>query len=213
MLGRIGGLLLFGIISAQGATVFLQPDAGYLAATIGVNFNDVDESLLTSITDGVQTINFSSPMRASTVGANWASWGAPPNTESATPRVLWSGLDDNFDPVTTVLLSLSVPAAIFGFELEPGPTEVHAVAARFFMAGALQQEITLNVDGNGGALLFAAGADPGARFDSVVITSDADWAAGQFRYAEATTTIPEPDSGALLLIGLVLFLRSSRRTS
>ncbi len=86
-----------------------------------VTFADPDEALLNSVSNGLLTIAFSSPVRASTVGDDWASWGSPPNTESSTPRVLWSGVDDNFNPITTVTFSLGLPVSIFGLKLNPDP--------------------------------------------------------------------------------------------
>ena len=201
-------LLSLWISTCQAATIIMQPNSAYLASTSLVAFVDPDEALLSQIADGTQTIAFSSLMRASTVGDNWASWGSPPNTESATPRVLWSGLDDNFDPVTTVSLFLSQPVSIFGFEAEPGPINTHTITVSFLMGGVLQQTVTRDVDGNGGALLFAVAADPGTFFDSLTIASDADWAAGQFRYAPSSpaTAVPEPASAALVAAGMALLL-------
>jgi hypothetical protein len=186
------------------------PTAPYTSATTLVAFGDPDESMLPSISDGVLTVAFSTPMRASTVGDNWATWGSPPQTEFATPRVLWSGLDDNFDPIVSVTFTLSVPVAIFGFEAEPGPTDTHTLVASFFQGGNLRATLSLDVSGNGGAVLFAAMADQGSAFDSVTLASDADWAAGQFRYAAATAA-PEPWSIGLAAPGLFVICISRKQ--
>ncbi len=148
-----------------------------------VTFAQPDEALLNSISDGFLIITFSSPMRASTVGDNWSSWGSPPTTESSTPRVLWSGQDTNFNPITAVTFSFSQPVSIFGFEAEPGPTNVRTLTANYFMAGQLVKSVSLAVNGNAGAQVFTAIAPPGAFFDSVTLASDADWAVGQIRYS------------------------------
>jgi hypothetical protein len=177
-----------------------------------VTFADPDESMLDFISDGLLTIAFSSPMRASTVGDDWASWGSPPNTESSTPRVLWSSLDANFNPVTTVTFSFSAPLSLFGFEAEPGPTDIHTLTATFFMAGQLEQTISRDVNGAAGALLFAATADPGTSFDSVTLASDADWAACQFRYVPLTrTAAPEPRPVGLVPACLALLFAITRK--
>ena len=136
--------------------------------------------------------------------------GSPPNTESSTPRVLWSGLDDNFNPVTTVTFTLSKPVSIYGFEAEPGPTDTHTLTATFYMGAQLEATLSEGVSGTAGALLFAESAAPGVSFDSVTLTSDADWAVGQLRYAPAlSTATPEPASwcpshGGGLILLLVL---------
>jgi hypothetical protein len=188
------------------ASIIFSPTPSYVNGTNLVTFADPDESMLNSISDGHLTIGFSSPMRASTVGDDWASWGSPPNTESSTPRVLWSGQDANFDPITAVTFTLSQPVTIFGFEAEPGPTDIHTLTATFFMAGQLEQTIVLDVSGNGGALLFAAAATNGTSFDSVTLTSDADFAVGQVRYAT-----PEPASWGLIAAGLLFMFAISRK--
>src|SRR5438270_2172150 len=95
-------LLLLALGPVVRATTFAQPTSNYVQGSQLLSFADPDEAMLSVILDGYQTVRFSTPMRASTVGDNWASWGLPPNTESATPRVLWSGLDDNFNPITAV---------------------------------------------------------------------------------------------------------------
>ncbi len=185
------------------ATILSTPSPSYLANTVPISFGDPDEALIDSISGGGLTIQFSSLMRASTVGDNWASWGSPPDTESATPRVLWSGLDDDFFPVTAITLLLSSAVSVFGFEAEPGPTEFHTLTASFFSKGVLQESISQSVNGNAGARLFAARAHPGELLDSVTITSDTDWAAGQFRFATAIST---PSSFNTVLIGLAALI-------
>jgi hypothetical protein len=66
----------------------------------------------------------------------------------------------------------------------------------------LESTISQSVSGNADARLFAALADTGKFFDRVVVTSDADWAAGQFRFAPAFF-VPLPPASGLFLTGLV----------
>ena len=185
--------------------ILSTPTANYVASTIPIAFADPDEALIDSISGGGLTIQFSSLMRASTVGDNWASWGPPPDTESSTPRVLWSGLDDDFLPVTAMTFLLSGPVSAFGFEAEPGPTEFHTLTASFFSKGVLQASISRPVNGDAGARLFATSARPGDLFDSITVRSDTDWAACQFRFAPAAT-IAEPPSLSVFLIGLAALI-------
>jgi hypothetical protein len=193
--------ILLAPVTASATAILSAPTANYLASTLPVTFSDTDETLIGSASGGGLTIQFSSLMRASTVGDNWASWGSPPDTESATPRVLWSGLDDDFLPVTAITFLLSSAVSVFGFEAEPGPTDFHTLTASFSSKGVLQQSISQTVNGNAGARLFAVSARPGELIDSITVTSDADWAAGQFRFA-APTAIAEPSSLSMVLIGL-----------
>jgi hypothetical protein len=85
------------------------------------------------------------------------------------------------------------------------------MTASFFMAGQLEQAISLDVNGSAGALLFATVAPPGTSFDSVTVTSDTDWAAGQFRYAPLLQTVPEPRPRSLVDAGLLAFLLAITR--
>lgn len=204
---RLTALVLFLLTltpATHAGTVILTPDPGYLATTTLVTFSDPDEALLSAVTASPLTITFSNLFRASTVGNNWATWAAPPDTESATPRVLWSGLDDNtFFPITTSTLDFSLPVSLFGFELQPGPTDQHTVTASFFNGVTLLQSISRDLLGDSGARLFAYSAGPGESITSVVINSDADWAIGQLRFQEAEP-VPEPATAALTAAALSL---------
>jgi hypothetical protein len=87
------------------------------------------------------------------------------------------------------------------------------MTADFLMAGQLEQTISLDVSGNAGARLFAAQASPGRYFDSVTLSADVDWAAGQFRYAPAGQAAPEPGPCELLPVGILLFWRLREHTT
>jgi hypothetical protein len=205
-MNKLAPIFLAALLPAvAGAGTFLFPSPAYVNATKLITFSEPDEAMLSSISDGFLTVAFSTPVRASTVGDDWATWNSPPATESSTPRVLWSDLDDNFNPVTTLTFSLSAPVSIFGFEAEPGPTDVHTLTANFYLSGQLQQTISRDVSGNAGALLFAA---TGA-FDSVVLSSDADFAVGQIRYAAAA--VPEPCSWVFAAASFLLLLWARRK--
>ena len=192
---RLTALVLFLLTltpATHAGTVILTPDPGYLATTTLVTFSDPDEALLSAVTASPLTITFSNLFRASTVGNNWAT------------RVLWSGLDDNtFFPITTSTLDFSLPVSLFGFELQPGPTDQHTVTASFFNGVTLLQSISRDLLGDSGARLFAYSAGPGESITSVVINSDADWAIGQLRFQEAEP-VPEPATAALTAAALSL---------
>ena len=178
-----------------------QPDASYQARTTKINIVDPDFTDLTSITDGTLTITFSAIREVHTVpGGGWSTWSSPPNSESSTPRVLTA---DNYDPsATTLTLSFSQPLLTFGVEAEPDPFSVHTITADFYNGATLVGSISLGVDGNAGARLFAADATGGTQFTSVVFTSDADFALAQFRYS----LVPEPSTWAIFIVGAVMMV-------
>lgn len=142
------------------------PDAAYVAATTLVDISAVpDETLLGSITHGTQTVTFSSTMEKRQVGVSWATWNSPPAVETATPHIL-------FSTANALTLNLAVPSMTFGFELEPNRRETFAFTAHFYSGGGtvLEGSVTRTVNGNAGALLFAA-RSLGAPIDQVRISA------------------------------------------
>jgi hypothetical protein len=190
----------------------LQPTPQYTSETTLLQITDPEGSIITSVSDSVLIISFLSGgsallMDVNAVPSSWATWGSPPNTESSTPTVVRSD-----DPsVTTVLFQFSVPLTTFGLELEPDDTSaVHDITATFLYNGNTLGVLQRSVDGNGGALLFAAA---GGVFDSVSVSSDVDFAAAEFRY----TAVPEPSSRSFIILGGLLVglscLRRARKNA
>jgi hypothetical protein len=181
------------------------PTAAYISGTTLVPFLDPDNTVISSLTSGPQTLSYSSPITEYTVPATWYIWNSPPFVETSTPRV-----GDTY-PATSLTITLSMPADTFGFELEPDLFEVEEITAQFFTSGGLAGTIDQFVNGDGGALLFAATTST-SPFTSVTITDtvDDDFAIAQQRYGP--TIVPEPSSGVLLAsvlaaLGTVLRLR------
>jgi hypothetical protein len=203
-INRYGWLALIAMgaapLSADSLSFVLQPTAPYVSSTTLLPITDPEGSIITSISDSALTISFvsgGSPllMDVSVTPDSWATWGAPPNTESSTPTVVHSD-----DPtVTDVLFQFSSVLTTFGIELEPDDTSAaHDITATFLSNGSSIGVLQRSVDGNGGALLFAG---TGAVFDSVEVSSDIDFAAAQFRYSLAPP-VPEPSSGLLVVAGV-----------
>src|SRR5262245_29046115 len=107
-----------------------QPDAAYVSGTNLIALTAADFDAVASISDGTQTVGFENGMFPIdlvqlTVPDTWTSWGAPPDTESATPRVLWT---NGFTSVSLTFLD----STTFGFELEPTTQFVSTMTAEFF---------------------------------------------------------------------------------
>lgn len=163
-------------------TPIAQPDAPYLAATTLFPVTDPDFSAVGSLSNGTVTSSFDVDLAALTVPTTWGSWDSPPDTESATPRVLWS------NGFTSVALTFSLPLSLFGFEAQPNTLALISMTATFFNGMAQVGQIMQNVDGNGGARLFAATST--TPFDSVVLSSTGDFAIAQLRAGTPVDTPP-----------------------
>ncbi|MER3473606.1 MAG: hypothetical protein C4335_06135 [Armatimonadota bacterium] len=205
-------MLVVWALPASAFTPISSPDAAYLAATTYIDPSAIpDLTNVSSITDGVLTVSFSTAMNKRTApGGDWATWSVAPDSQRGpgdTLPVFYS------EEALTVTFTLSQPVSIFGFEAEPDPFGVHAMTAQFYdAAGNLLGTISRNVDGNAGARLFAAQSSTPI-ISSVVFSSNVDWAAGAFRYALPTggPVIPEPTTMALFGAGLLGFLPLRRR--
>jgi hypothetical protein len=167
-----------------------QPDATYLANTSLAPIATADFDLVSSLTAEGVTVTPDIGLVALTVPTTWGSWGSPPDVESSTPRVLWT------NGATSLTLMLSHEVQIFGVEAQPNTTVVSSILASFYQGANLVGEIALDVDGNGGAHLFAASSS--TRFDKIVFASTDDFAIAQVRLA-----VPEPSSLTMLVLGSV----------
>ncbi len=154
--------------------------------------------LLTSLTDGFLTVDFSTEMQVRQVDTSWGNWSSPPFSESAFPTVLWT------QGVTTLTMDFSQPVRSFGFELEPNEIGLFALTATFFNGANVVGAITdYEVEGDAGARLFAGVVTlpSDLPFTSVQITgAGKDFAIAQLRYA-TIVAVPEP---SMLTISFVL---------
>jgi parallel beta-helix repeat protein len=169
-------------------TPIAQPVAGYTAGTTNLTGAfPTPGSTTSSITDGTEILNFSSPLTAEQVpfGPFSPTWGVPPNVESATPRIL-TDLGG-----TGLTITLSRPASTFGFELSPAAGSAAAPTTATFLENLTTVgTISLSPVSPGGALLFAASTNQA--FTSVVVNlppNAAGFAIAQPRYALASSTL------------------------
>jgi hypothetical protein len=194
------GVLTLGTPAADAGFVpIAQPDATYLSASTLLPITGADFDLLPSLSTGSFSVTFNIDLVALTVPSTWSSWGAPPIVESSTPRVLWT------NGFTSLTLTFSESVGLFGFEAQPNTSVVSPILASFFQGANLVGEIPLDVDGNGGALLFAASST--TPFDKVVISSTDDFAIAQVRAG----IVPEPSSLTLFALGSVLAMSAVRK--
>jgi hypothetical protein len=197
---------LAGIAPAFGQfAVFSQPTTAYTSGTTLIAITDPDGTSESSISGGGQTITFSSNLFTGTVPTGgWSTWGSPPNTESATPRVV-----DTTSAITTMTLTLSTPEKTFGFEVEPDSFGTFAFTFTFMNNSTVLGSIPLSIEGDSGALVSAASDN--TPITSVVISAPAGadgFALAQFRFSPnaiqpAPSGVPIPSSVYLGIAGLV----------
>jgi hypothetical protein len=168
----------------------MNPDATYQAETARLNITVPDFTRVSSLSDGTETATLSLPGDARTVPTGgWRTWSSPPDSESATPRLLYAG-------GASETISLSVPVATFGIEVEPNsfmPPTFDVTATFKDSGGDIIGVITRTTSGQAGARLFAGTVLSGNPISSVTLTIDAaaqGFGVAQFRYATATPSGP-----------------------
>jgi hypothetical protein len=173
----------------------LQPNAAYLSSTQLLEITQPDFTAISSLTKGGDSVSFDVDLAALTVPTTWSSWGSPPSTEGSTPRVLWT------NGFTSLTITSPKPLSLLGFEAQPNTSVVSPITASFFSGAVLVGEFTIDVDGSGGARLFAASST--TSFDSVVVSSSDDFAIAQLRVQNGQA-IPAPSASVLSLMGIGL---------
>ncbi|HDR4422857.1 TPA: hypothetical protein QCU60_004345 [Bacillus cereus] len=165
-------------------TQITLPDAAYTSSTTKIDISSIPEfSDVGSISDGIQTVTFSTPMERRQVPNSWATWSSPPFSENPIPPVLFT------QGATTLTMTLSVPSRIFGFELEPDQFAPFEFTAVFLSGGTPVGSITQTVEGQAGARLFAAEIDCTCpAIDEVMVAGGDDFSIAQVRYLPDCTS-------------------------
>ncbi len=181
---------------------FSLPTQAYVQQTSLIDFTLPDYWATSSISDGIETLAYDTPLSIRTVSNGWATWNSPPAVEISKPRLGATGNQ------SSLWITLGAPVHTFGFELEPDNFASEQIAAYFFSANALLGTVQLSPSGYHGALLFAGSAtsDP---ISSVYIDdiSDAGFAIARQRYSfSAVEPAPEPSSCAMSLVAFSLAL-------
>lgn len=182
----------------------VSPTAAYQNTTTKLLITAPDFSSVASLSDAQLTVMFSPAVEARTVPTSWGTWSAPPNSESATPRVLYPGLN-----VISETLTLSQPVFEFGVEMEPSTLGIFPMTATFYNGGVIAGTIFQNVNGFKGARLFAA-LTHDQPFTKVVLdisSNSQGFGFTQVRYGN----VPEPSSWVLLAFGVAAASLAYRR--
>jgi hypothetical protein len=135
--------------------------ADYLAGTGVCSFGTTSFASANHCTDsaGQEAELFPAETVVSVPDGGWATWSAPPYSESSTP---WGVATYESSNPSQLKIDLAKAAMVLGFELEPNAFATNLVTANFFGAagpGAPLLSITLAVDGSSGATLFGAQCD------------------------------------------------------
>jgi hypothetical protein len=173
-------------------TPISAPDAMYLAETTKLPIPTTNYTSNSLLSDSQEIITFSSPMNSN--GApdqGFNNWGAPPNTESASPRILYSFANQQ-------TWTFSKPVREFGLEMEQNAYATATLQMDFYDGTTLVGSVSRTVTTPGtpvgsssaGALLFAASTDDHV-FDRVVMTVPqlyySSFAVAEVRYALDTS--------------------------
>jgi hypothetical protein len=160
-----------------------KPTKAYTKATCDIDLSGItDGTVVSSVTGCGTTIKISTPnYKASVPNGGWGSWGSPPNTETATPNVLWT------QGAFAETISLGKKSSEGGMEIEPDAFQIDDITVQFFSKGNGKGKLVGTVerddaDGSSGAKLFAATSSKGS-WKSVVITDNGsdDFAVAQIR--------------------------------
>lgn len=157
--------------AGTGFRVYQRPTQRYRAGTCVLDLSGFDDFTGVSRIAGCgRRVTLSQEFVKFSVPDTWSTWACPPDSENCTPDVLSSEF------ISTATIDFGGKVTTGGFEYEPHDYQVETVKVAFFAgsfgSGTLVGSITRQVDGRGGARLFAARAREG--FRSAVVTNDAD---------------------------------------
>jgi hypothetical protein len=201
--------ILAGVPARATVIAIPVPVPAYTAGTHLIDPGPQDTPV-TSLTDGSFTVSFSGAtvIPRAPVPIGWQTWGAPPLTEGATPRV-----DEFQTPFTcttcTVTLGFSTAVKTFGFEVESDPFPIAHTFAFTFYDGTSpvgSENIDFTPGGFADARLVAMTTFD-QEFTGVTITGTTDFAIARIRYSDSALPVPEPASIYLAAIGFVLVVR------
>jgi hypothetical protein len=136
------------------------------------------------------SIGFSPDLSHREIGNGWSTW-----SHGYTGDVYYS------NGATSVSITLAPMTGAFYFYAEPNPFGQFTITA-----SSGQTSISLSVEGDAGANGFGFYTDDFSALTSITVTSDVDFAIGEFGAAR----VPAPGAGALALAGLGMIARRRR---
>lgn len=173
MVGALAASAAGASASSNGITVISQPTKAYENSTCVVKVGQIaDGSTFTTLHTCGETYTFNPIVTKGSVrpGGTWKTWGQPPFTEGPTP-----GLIENFASQLTITLSSAKRTV--GMELEGVAFSAHVIGVQFSHGGTPIGGLIRNVNGDGGARLFAIKTtSPTATINNLTITISGDTA-------------------------------------
>ena len=151
-----------------GCTQIMSP-AGYPAGTLLADLGGIADFTPVS---RVGRFHFSPTLEKRSVPAGWGVWGSPPDTETATPHILYTG-------AATSITIKKRKSTTLGMEVQPSPFAVHTFTAVYQGKGGASCTITRDADGAAGARVLAATTT--FRIKSVAVSSDVQFAIAAVR--------------------------------
>lgn len=178
--------------SAAAVTQIMSPHLGYVGATNLLGVPNPSGPDVAMVGDLSLVVSFSSALDPRVVGAGWATWGSPPETEDATPSLFFTR------SAQSVTFDFSRRLSIWGFEAQGNPFDNRTFTVQYFDGPTLVGSIVRVINGNGGARLLAASHAGG--FTRATVSTNTNFAMAQLRY-ELAPPIPEPATWAMMIIG------------
>jgi hypothetical protein len=157
------------------------PVTNYTTRSCDIDLSSIaDFTALTQVAGCGTTVTMSVTVEKRSVPNSWATWGSPPDTETATPNLLYSG------GATSLTVDFGKKVKTGGFEVEPDLFQVETIQVDFYSGangtGTLVGSITRSdLNGSAGAKLFGGHRRHG--FKSAIITDQAgdDFGIAQIR--------------------------------